>query len=333
MENRMDIWGKNIPGNSIRPKSEIMDIRPAERANKVLDTVRWILALKGNRFENQKKAIDTYTANYVMKSDPNYRETFEDVPYLIPYIAEGSQKAVIVVPGGGYCVKVMESEGTLVAERLQQAGITAFVLWYRTNPYYQPLPLMDLQRAIRLVRMKADAFGYAKNEIGAIGFSAGGAQVGMFLNLYQGRETTYKGYMQDEVDRQEDSLNFAALVYPALSYRHNSGTVHLNDQNGIRFDQDKSFGVENLRQAFNQVKMLVDNKYYETGNYVGLDVKAMRTTSDEDSYEHLANSLELFKALEKKVEQFDSAYADQLIAMRKYEQLELYVNKIIMGIA
>lgn len=34
-------------------------------------------------------------------------------------------------------------------------------------------------------------------------------------------------------------------------------TVHLNDQNGIRYDQDKSFGVENLRAAFNQVKVLI----------------------------------------------------------------------------
>ena len=109
-------------------------------------------------------------------------------------------------------------------------------------------------------------------------------------------------------------------------------TCHLNDQNGIRFDQDKSFGVENLRQAFNQVKMLVENKYYETGNYVGLDVKAMRTTSDEDSYEHLVTSLEIFKAMEKKVEQYDYAYTEKLIRERKYEQLELYVNKLIMGI-
>ena len=109
-------------------------------------------------------------------------------------------------------------------------------------------------------------------------------------------------------------------------------TVHLNDQNGIRFDQDKSFGVENLRQAFNQVKILMENKYYETGNYVGLDVKAMRTTSDEDSYAHLVTSLDLFKAMEKKVEKYNYAYANELIAQRKYEQLELYVNRLIMGI-
>ena len=108
-------------------------------------------------------------------------------------------------------------------------------------------------------------------------------------------------------------------------------TVHLNDQNGIRYDQDKSFGVENLRQSFNQIKILTENRYWEKG-YVGLDVKAMRTTSDEDSFEHLRNSLEIFKALEEKVDRYDYAYADRLIAERKFEQLELYVNKLIMGL-
>ena len=108
-------------------------------------------------------------------------------------------------------------------------------------------------------------------------------------------------------------------------------TVHLNDQNGIRYDQDKSFGVENLRTAFNQIKILTENKYWEKG-YVGLDVKAMRTTSYEDSYEHLRNSLEIFKALEEKVDRYDYALADRLIAERKFEQLELYVNKLIMGL-
>lgn len=52
--------------------------------------------------------------------------------------------------------------------------------------------------------------------------------------------------------------------------------VHLNDQNGIRYDQDKTFGVENLRAAFNQVKVLYENNFGENGECVGLDVKAMR---------------------------------------------------------
>ncbi len=109
-------------------------------------------------------------------------------------------------------------------------------------------------------------------------------------------------------------------------------TVHLNDQNGIRYDQDKTFGVENLRQAFNQVKVLMENNYGSKGEYVGLDVKAMRTTSDEDSYEHLRNSLAVFKALEEKAARYDYDYANRLIAEMKYEQLEMYTMNLLMGI-
>ena len=108
-------------------------------------------------------------------------------------------------------------------------------------------------------------------------------------------------------------------------------TVHLNDQNGIRYDQDKSFGVENLRSAFNQVKVLVENKFWEKG-YVGLDVKAMRTTSDEDGYEHLKNSLAIFRALEDKVAKYDYEYANKLIEARKFEQLEMYTMNLLMGL-
>ena len=109
-------------------------------------------------------------------------------------------------------------------------------------------------------------------------------------------------------------------------------TVHLNDQNGIRYDQDKAFGVENLRQAFNQVKVLMENNYGSKGEYVGLDVKAMRTTSDGDSYEHLKNSLAVFKALEEKAARYDYEYANRLIAEMKYEQLEMYTMNLLMGI-
>lgn len=109
-------------------------------------------------------------------------------------------------------------------------------------------------------------------------------------------------------------------------------TVHLNDQNGIRFDQDKSFGVENLRQAFNQVKVLVENNYGSHGEYIGLDVKAMRTTTDVDSYKHLENSLNIVRALEEKVAKFDYAFQKKCVETRDYEGLEMYVLKLLMGI-
>lgn len=109
-------------------------------------------------------------------------------------------------------------------------------------------------------------------------------------------------------------------------------TVHLNDQNGIRYDQDKSFGVENLRQAFNQVRVLMENNYGSHGEYVGLDVKAMRTTKDKDSYKHLENSLKIFKALEAKAEKFDYQFRDECVKNRDFESLEMYVMNLLMGV-
>ena len=109
--------------------------------------------------------------------------------------------------------------------------------------------------------------------------------------------------------------------------------VHLNDQNGMKFDQDKSFGVENLRAAFNQVKVLLENGYADSGEfYVGLDVKAMRTEKNEGSYQHLENSLRIFKALEEKAARFDYDFQKKCVEERDYEKLELYVNELLMGL-
>ena len=107
--------------------------------------------------------------------------------------------------------------------------------------------------------------------------------------------------------------------------------VHLNDQNGMKFDQDKSFGVENLRAAFNQVKVLLENGFGQNGEYVGLDVKVMRTEKQEGSYQHLENSLKIFKMLEKKAEKFDYEYQKKCVEERDYEKLELYVMELLMG--
>lgn len=107
--------------------------------------------------------------------------------------------------------------------------------------------------------------------------------------------------------------------------------VHLNDQNGLKFDQDKSFGVENLRTAFNQVKVLLENGFGQNGEYVGLDVKVMRTEKQDGSYQHLENSLKIFKMLEKKAERFDYEFQKKCVEERDYEKLEMYVMELLMG--
>ncbi|HBR02682.1 MAG TPA: xylose isomerase [Ruminiclostridium sp.] len=108
-------------------------------------------------------------------------------------------------------------------------------------------------------------------------------------------------------------------------------SVHLNDQNGMKYDQDKAFGVDNLRQAFNQIKVLMDNNYGANGEMVGLDVKIMRTQKVEDSYRHIENSMKIVEMLEKKVEKFNREFRDQCVAERNYEKLEMYVMELLMN--
>lgn len=107
--------------------------------------------------------------------------------------------------------------------------------------------------------------------------------------------------------------------------------VHLNDQNGIKYDQDKSFGVENLRVAFNQIKVLMENGFGKNGEYIGLDVKVMRTEHQEGSYKHLENSLKIAKMLEEKASKFDYEFQKKCVEKRDYEALEMYVMELLMN--
>jgi xylose isomerase len=108
-------------------------------------------------------------------------------------------------------------------------------------------------------------------------------------------------------------------------------SVHLNDQNGLKFDQDKAFGSADLRRAFNQVRILDKYDYGKNGEWVGLDVKAMRTQKAEVSTKHLSNSREIFLNLLKLVRSLDSKKIDKLVAQRDYEELDLLILNHLMG--
>ncbi len=109
-------------------------------------------------------------------------------------------------------------------------------------------------------------------------------------------------------------------------------SVHLNDQNGLKFDQDKSFGSVDLRSAFNQVRVLELAQYAKSGRYVGLDVKAMRTQSAELATRHLSNSREIFLALVEKYRSFPTKNFEEAERTRDYEKLELQVIQHLMGV-
>jgi xylose isomerase len=105
-------------------------------------------------------------------------------------------------------------------------------------------------------------------------------------------------------------------------------SVHLNDQNGLKYDQDKTFGSVDLRRAFNTVWVL------ERGGYdgcVGLDVKAMRTTKQQDQTKHLANSRAVFLRLLEVVRSVDADKVEGFRSARDYEGLEMYIMDRLMG--
>ena len=107
-------------------------------------------------------------------------------------------------------------------------------------------------------------------------------------------------------------------------------SVHLNDQNGLKYDQDKAFGSVDLRRSLNQVWVLERAGFSDIG-IVGLDVKAMRTTRQSDQTRHLANSLRMFKKLLNVVRGIDIAKVDAYRKDRDYEGLELYILESLMG--
>lgn len=109
-------------------------------------------------------------------------------------------------------------------------------------------------------------------------------------------------------------------------------SVHLNDQGGLKFDQDKSFGSYNLRRAFNQVRVLEEYGYGRKGEWIGLDVKVMRTQKQDVNTKHLSNSLATFKAMLDKVRTLNRDLEAKLIKERDYEELDRYLLSHLMGL-
>jgi xylose isomerase len=98
-------------------------------------------------------------------------------------------------------------------------------------------------------------------------------------------------------------------------------SVHLNDQNGAKFDEDRSFGSVNLRRAFNQVRVMDENRFWEMG-MVGLDVKAIRTQPAHLATKHLRNSMAVFLRLVELSRSLDRDAVRKLIQERDYEELD-----------
>jgi acetyl esterase/lipase len=150
-------------------------------------------------------------------------------PTLTVYEAPKEKRsgaAVVICPGGGYSILAAGHEGSEVAKRFNEAGVTAFVLRYRL-PNDQCMinksfvPLMDAQQAIWYVRKHAKQYGIDENKIGIMGFSAGGHVAST--------AGTHFTPVRKEMAGDNVRPDFMLLIYPVISFNDSIGHIGSRD--------------------------------------------------------------------------------------------------------
>lgn len=128
-------------------------------------------------------------------------------------------QGLLVLPGGSYKAVAIENEGLDAARTFNAMGITVFILTYRLpNEGWDrqfDVPLQDAQRAMRVIRSRAEEFGIDAARLAVLGFSAGGHAAATLTTCYD--ETVYQPV--DAADRLSARPAFSGLIYPVIDLR------------------------------------------------------------------------------------------------------------------
>ena len=121
---------------------------------------------------------------------------------MVAYLPENpSGRAVVDCPGGGYTHLATQHEGHDWATYFNKQGMAFFVLTYRMPGGDRSIPMGDAQNAIRMVRDSAAAWHINPEDVGIMGFSAGGHLASTV--------STHSEY--------DCRPNFSILFYPVIS--------------------------------------------------------------------------------------------------------------------
>ena len=112
-----------------------------------------------------------------------------------------SGRAIVGIPGGGYSVLSNTHEGTQASGWMNERGIAYFVVNYRLPEGDRTKPIGDVEQGFRIVRDSAQAWGINPNDVGIMGFSAGGHLASVI--------STHSPF--------EVRPNFSILFYPVIS--------------------------------------------------------------------------------------------------------------------
>ena len=146
-----------------------------------------------------------------------------NISVFLPSQKSRTGEAVIICPGGGYHTLSYDWEGEDVAKFWNSKGIAAIVLKYRlptSDAQVEPhkSPLMDAQRAMRLVRYHAEEWGVDPGKIGIMGFSAGGHLAASLSVHYDAGNSD----AADPVERVSCRPDFSILLYPVITFKGES---------------------------------------------------------------------------------------------------------------
>jgi acetyl esterase/lipase len=139
-------------------------------------------------------------------------------PGLIVYRpARPNGLSLLIIPGGSYTSEGMDRGGREIAQRFSQSGITCFILRYRLPGEgwrnRSDVPLQDAQRAMRLIRANAAAYGIDAAKLAVIGFSAGGHVAASLATRFGA--SVYAPV--DAIDNQPARPILAGLMYPVIT--------------------------------------------------------------------------------------------------------------------
>jgi acetyl esterase/lipase len=141
------------------------------------------------------------------------------ITVFLPPKKKATGAAVIILPGGAHRFLSIDHEGYDVAKWFSERGVASFVLKYRlarsegSTYKVEVHALQDAQRALRLVRSRAQEWGVDPARVGIMGFSAGGEVAALAATNYDsGSESA-----SDPIERQQSRPDFQVLIYPGTA--------------------------------------------------------------------------------------------------------------------
>lgn len=207
-----------------------------------------VMPLYPDSIPNSKASIDEEEASFSDGINIISKISRPTITVFLPDKKKANGTAIIIFPGGGYWIVAAVHEGSDVAKKFTEMGVTAFVVKYRipnaawmVNPEIGPL--QDGQEAVKMVRENAAKWNINPNRIGVLGFSAGG-------HLASTIGTHFKKQLIPNPNNTSLRPDFMILVYPVISFTKAIGHQGSKDQ---LIGKDAS--VEKINEYSNELQV------------------------------------------------------------------------------